>query len=551
MNKFQEKIDKLINKILNEEIENKSKSILQKLDESGEWVEIDMEEELHGDQEKLDVAKPKGKLTAADFEKLRSDKKEMEEFYFQEKEEELGDYEGDEEVEDEAEELSAQEPTYVGMGLEDNKPAKMFSTFGDMGNWYTEMDTEHSGDFDFDYDEEEFDEFEPMFQKYGNKARWFAPGEEGKKFFNMYRDKFGPMKIRIMKDMIEGEGETEEGNAFTGALAQAKEKGENEFEVDGETFKVRKESKEMKEKWEDEVDVKQTGEYADMSIEELNAAIKKLKAKNEKKKEAGNKVPQKDRTKMSQLYFAKRAKQGWKGKGKAAVKESIQLTEDELIDMIERIVKEQTEKKVKNNIEVKKPVGLTTTEKAQGKTAGENKSSLKATTKKIQEYMKDGSKEKFTTEPKHFPQGNGEMAEMKKKAYKASKAVEEYIDNFARAAGLENIDYDEIKPNDEWVKDNIEGSSRTGNNPEWANAVPTELGKKINKKREVNAYAQEKKKSYNRYTQPVDQAGEHEGEKSLDKMFAKLESTEDKKEIIIKEEMEKMKNLISYSRKTQ
>ena len=551
MNKFQEKIDKLINKILNEEIENKSKSILQKLDESGEWVEIDMEEELHGDQEKLDVAKPKGKLTAADFEKLRSDKKEMEEFYFQEKEEELGDYEGDEEVEDEAEELSAQEPTYVGRGLQDNKPAKMFSTFGDMGNWYTEMDTEHSGDFDFDYDEEEFDEFEPMFQKYGNKARWFAPGEEGKKFFNMYRDKFGPMKIRIMKDMIEGEGETEEGNAFTGALAQAKEKGENEFEVDGETFKVRKESKEMKEKWEDEVDVKQTGEYADMSIEELNAAIKKLKAKNEKKKEAGNKVPQKDRTKMSQLYFAKRAKQGWKGKGKAAVKESIQLTEDELIDMIERIVKEQTEKKVKNNIEVKKPVGLTTTEKAQGKTAGENKSSLKATTKKIQEYMKDGSKEKFTTEPKHFPQGNGEMAEMKKKAYKASKAVEEYIDNFARAAGLENIDYDEIKPNDEWVKDNIEGSSRTGNNPEWANAVPTELGKKINKKREVNAYAQEKKKSYNRYTQPVDQAGEHEGEKSLDKMFAKLESTEDKKEIIIKEEMEKMKNLISYSRKTQ
>ena len=90
-----------------------------------------------------------------------------------------------------------------------------------------------------------------------------------------------------------------------------------------------------------------------------------------------------------------------------------------------------------------------------------------------------------------------------------------------------------------------------GGTVHWANAVPTELGKKINKKREVNAYAQEKKKSYNRYTQPVDQAGEHEGEKSLDKMFAKLESTEDKKEIIIKEEMEKMKNLISYSRKTQ
>ena len=50
---------------------------------------------------------------------------------------------------------------------------------------------------------------------------------------------------------------------------------------------------------------------------------------------------------MSQLYFAKRAKQGWEGKGKAKVKESILYTESDLIDLIESIVIEEKNKKTK------------------------------------------------------------------------------------------------------------------------------------------------------------------------------------------------------------
>jgi hypothetical protein len=153
-------------------------------------------------------------------------------------------------------------------------------------------------------------------------------------------------------------------------------------------------------------------------------------------------------------------------------------------------------------------------------------------------------------EPKHFPKGNGELGEMKKKAYKASKAVDEYLDNFAYP-GLENTHYDEIKPNDEWLTKNLEGSSQTGNSTEWANSVDTGLGKKVNEKRKKNMYQQEKQKSYKRVAQPIETAGEHEGEKSLDKMFAKLESTEDKKQNLIKEDLEKMKNMINYNRKTQ
>jgi hypothetical protein len=139
---------------------------------------------------------------------------------------------------------------------------------------------------------------------------------------------------------------------------------------------------------------------------------------------------------------------------------------------------------------------------------------------------------------------------MDKKAYKASDAVEEYIQAFAYP-GLEDNHYDEIKPNEEWMEKNIEGSSETGNNPKWANAVETGLGKRVNEKRKKALYDKEKQRSYNRVKQPVDQAGEGSGEKTLDKMFAKLESMDEKSEKLINEEFDKMKHLMGYNKKTQ
>ena len=58
--------------------------------------------------------------------------------------------------------------------------------------------------------------------------------------------------------------------------------------------------------------------------------------------------------------------------------------------------------------------------------------------------------------------------------------IKEYIDNFT-AAALENLDYDEIHPDEKWVDDLTVGSSRTGNNPEWANAVETPTNQRRNK----------------------------------------------------------------------
>jgi len=107
---------------------------------------------------------------------------ELDEFFYYDEEDNSvpGDYEGDEDEEEEAEELSAQEPTYVGKGLSDNKPGKMFGSFSDEHGWYDESDRHHKGEFDFDYDEEEFEDFQSMYDKIGKNQRWFAPGEEVK-----------------------------------------------------------------------------------------------------------------------------------------------------------------------------------------------------------------------------------------------------------------------------------------------------------------------------------------------------------------------------------
>jgi hypothetical protein len=80
MKNSQNNIDRLISKILSEEINAKSKEIIEEMSE--EWTEIEMDEDLTGNQSKIDVAEPKGKITAADFKKLRgSQKEETEEDY--------------------------------------------------------------------------------------------------------------------------------------------------------------------------------------------------------------------------------------------------------------------------------------------------------------------------------------------------------------------------------------------------------------------------------------------------------------------------------------
>jgi hypothetical protein len=557
-------IDSLISRILSEEIDSKSMKMADEL-----------EEDLKGKQSKIDVAAPKGKITAADFKKLRSQKKETKEseemdewFYFDSKDEDEstpGDYEGDEEAEDEAEELSAQEPTYVGRGLEDNKPGKIFGSFSDEHGWYNQDDEDFEGDFDFEYDEEEFDDFSSMYDKFGDKVRWFSPGERGQRMFDMYKQKYGPMKIRTRRDM--GEQETEEGNEFTGALADAKKEGKKSFEVDGKTYPV----KEAKEKWIQKTDMKKGALHKKLGVAEGDkipqAKLKAIKKELMKKGEGDKKLTAADSKLLKQVNLALTLKD---------IKESVNkltLTEDELVDMIEKIVLEQKvkDKAEKNNISKKEATGLKKTEKVQAASKKENEDYAKQVVEKMKKYVKAGSKDEYNESPETFPQSNYTMDKMKEKTmkYHPSQAVDEYIEAFSHP-GMTNLVYDEIKPDDKKIDKYLKGDSTTGNavrdkdGKPLGNVAPSDLGDRFKKNYDENLYgAEQMNVSYKRQPQPVDVGGSNKMDGSLksirkgstnkaQKIMNQLESKqEEKKKVKVNEDMEKIKNLITYNRKTQ
>ncbi len=437
MNKFKNDIDKLVSKILNEEIENKAKEISETMVE-GEWTEIEVDEELHGGQKKLDVAEPKGKLTSADFAKLRS-KKDVE------------------------------------------------------------------------------------------------------------------------------EAETEEGNAFSGALAKAKEEGEDSFEVDGKKYTVKEE------KWIQKTDMEKGALHKKLGVPEGEkipvSKLKSLKKELMKKGEGDKKLSAADSKLLKQVNLALTLKNI-----KESNKSSLVLTEEELIDMIEKLVIEQQIKDIaeKENISKKSPEGLKKTEKVLGKNKQENDDYAKEVVKKMKDYMKDmfSGDEGYNENPEDFPLSNYDIEkDHKEKKYHPSDAVEEYIEAFAYP-GMTNLVYDEIKPDDEMISNQLKGNVKNGNavTDKDGKALGNvskrseKVGERFKKNFDDNLYgAEQMNVSYKRQPQPVDIAGENKQTGGLkkgstakaQKIMNQLESKEDKKSKIISEEMDKMKNLIGYNRKTQ
>jgi hypothetical protein len=113
---------------------------------------------------------------------------------------------------------------------------------------------------------------------------------------------------------------------------------------------------------------------------------------------------------------------------------------------------------------------------------------------------------------------------------------------------MEDLVPEEIEYDEDWVEDNIKGSSRTANNPEWANAEETELGEKLVKKLKAKKFHKAKELAYRKSKQPVtDGTGENSGSG----VNLKLESLDEKEKTKLNEEFERMKGLIGYDRKTQ
>jgi len=220
-------------------------------------------------------------------------------------------------------------------------------------------------------------------------------------------------------------------------------------------------------------------------------------------------------------------------------KQTLQLTEDEMIELIERIVNEQ------------KLEGVSSQKTAMKTSKKDNDDYIKSVTKKMKDYLKDASEGEYETDPKSFPKGNGDKKK-EKMMYTPSDSVEEYIDQIANSGGMENLDYDQIKPDEEWLDLNLVGSSKTGNNPEWANAEETETGKKVKRRKDLNVLAKLKKQSYEKAPQPVyDLAGDKTHNEKMAGIDLSESKKQDKNKEKVNENIERMKTLFSHNYKTQ
>jgi len=280
---------------------------------------------------------------------------------------------------------------------------------------------------------------------------------------------------------------------------------------------------------------KEGKEMGEEELEEGNEFTKARCAaglKGDKKFKVGNKEYQlKDWSKEDEMSC--------KGMNESK-KRTLQLTEDEMVELIERIVNEQ------------KIEGISSEKSAMKASKRDTDDYIKAVTKKMKDYLKDGSAGDYEMEPDFFPKGNGELGDNEKMAYKASDGVEEYIDQIARSGGMENLDYDQIKPDEEWLDLNIMGSSETGNNPEWGNAVKTKTGEKVKDRKDKNILAKLKKQSYNKAPQPVtDYAGNKTHSDSMAGIEVNESKTDDKKKKVVNEEIDRIKNLFTHNYKTQ
>jgi hypothetical protein len=484
-NKMKNNLDNLVGKILNEEINKKVKSVV---------------ETLYGGQKNLDVAEPKGRLTAADFKKIRQSRREEKD--------------------------------------------KISDIVGKKKSSYKK------------YMDEELEEGKEMCSECGGM---------------MYEGECTECGMgKMYEDMDE---EMEEGNEFTGELEKARKEHKKEFTVGDKTYPV----KEGKEKWIQKTKMHKGALHKKLGVPEGDkipvAKLKSLKKELEAKGKGDKKMSASDLKLLKQVNLALNLK---------SLKEnnsSLTLTENELIDMIENIIMEQKKKKeeevkvskvvdkVKDTINKKYVPGMAKTEKAHlAPSKKENDDYISSVTKKMKEYLKDGSKQGYDMNPKEFPKGNGQEIKDDTKAYHASDAVEEYIDAFAYP-GMTNLVYDEIKPEDDKIEKQIKGHRMNGNaevdenGNALGNVVPSKVGEKFYKNYEDNLYgAEQMNASYKRYPQPVDMAGEKresgnlkklKGAAKAQKVLDNVDESQEKKEKIISEEMSKMKNLINYNKKTQ
>ena len=134
--------------------------------------------------------------------------------------------------------------------------------------------------------------------------------------------------------------------------------------------------------------------------------------------------------------------------------------------------------------------GISITKKTLKNAKSQNNSYLKSVDKKIKEYLnfKDNSHPEF-------PHQNNSKTDYKSPMYRNSQEDTDFIDDF-RGMGLQDANGADTLDR---IDDYLNGSTRTGNSQDAANAIPSTVGKKMlkNIKRKKDKIAKQKSKMTN------------------------------------------------------
>ncbi len=311
-------------------------------------------------------------------------------------------------------------------------------------------------------------------------------------------------KLEEMNDQLEEENEMqpEEGNAFSGALAKAKEDGDDEFTVDGKEYDVTEDD---------------CMECGDGYMEEHDSNL----GEGEMCECGGQIMEDGCCSECGGSYSMNESKK----------KKTIRLTESEFISMIRNMVNESIP-------------GKKAAENSHRESGKLNASALTDVEKKISNALKfEGN------DNPEFPKAIGKGEKVARQNTKDQD--EEVAKNFA---GLQNLDYD-IEPSEAFkkrLKMAIEGDASMGNAPvEGKTNVIASNGAKAEKAEDKEGNAIATPETAKKIQKQVKDRDKDKKENVIYKKEAVPTAKKEKINESVLDEISKMKNMFSYNKKTQ
>jgi len=261
----------------------------------------------------------------------------------------------------------------------------------------------------------------------------------------------------------------------------------------------------------------------DPSDEELGKEMKKIYSEPKKDKD---KKDDKDKKNVNEgdgncsecggtMYEKECSECGYIMNESKTNKKLIRFTESEMVNLIKKMVTESVH-------------GLEVTKKAQSQSKKDNEANAKDVKTKIEKAVKvEGS------DNPEFPHQNNSGTKV---ARQNNEEENEFVEDNRGGKSID-LDYDH-EPSDKFkkrLKSALEGDSTMGNSQEAANVVKSDLGKNLSKQAERKGKKDEQAPRYKKEPQPVKEVNESEKQISS----------------VLKEEIEKIKKMASYNKKTQ